>query len=203
MSCSGMDRLLFEYLAGDLAGEKLTQIEVHLASCADCALRCDELNRTLAIVRDIPVEQPDAITWTRFEHGLTRRIRGARPSARRSVFSSLRWTLPALAATALLLALSLPQLLRSDQAETDALITLDRELVLALEPQIEQLLLNDIESFPADDVIWTAVDWIGDAEIAAVADAASFQFSLDAVLDEEQWSQEDAKMFIELFTEQV
>ena len=62
MQCEEVQKLLFEYLEGDLPDEARRQVEAHLAGCDSCAQLAEEYRRALAALGTLEKDVPDFVT---------------------------------------------------------------------------------------------------------------------------------------------
>ncbi|MFW5982510.1 MAG: anti-sigma factor family protein [Candidatus Brocadiia bacterium] len=111
MKCVKIQRLLSEYLDGELCREDRRAVEQHLASCDRCERRLEELRRTVEAVADLPPETaPDG-----FCNDVLGRIGSGGP-AQQKVSYLERWQKPMMVAAMFLVVAGVIALLPSETA---------------------------------------------------------------------------------------
>lgn len=120
MRCKEIENLLSGYLEGSLDPTDREKVRQHLAECADCRLRLQEVENTLQLLSEDPIPEADESFWTGFVPQVRSRIDSdERPGP--AVFPKPRFVLGFLSAV-VVVALSL-FLLNADHKKTIQLPT--------------------------------------------------------------------------------
>jgi anti-sigma factor RsiW len=91
---------LSDYLDGELPAGEIAAVEAHLRECGECAAVLNDLKRVVAEAKNLTARPPDADLW----RGIAARTdRIAQPAASLSAGRRFAFTLPQLAAAAVLL----------------------------------------------------------------------------------------------------
>lgn len=83
MRCDETQKLLVEFMEGELEAGEQEAVREHLATCDACASELAAFERTMSFLEDDGYVEPSPFYWTRFEAGLRAKLRG---SDRRFVF---------------------------------------------------------------------------------------------------------------------
>jgi hypothetical protein len=78
MNCDEIKELLPDYLASELAGQRLHSVREHLASCPDCATEAKQIGSVWSALGDLPEEIPPANARARFDTMLDAYSQGQR-----------------------------------------------------------------------------------------------------------------------------
>lgn len=76
MRCDQVEKLLVEYVDGELNAGENTAVSEHVASCQSCARELASLERMKLLLADDGYVEPSSFYWTRFGAGLRERLRG-------------------------------------------------------------------------------------------------------------------------------
>jgi anti-sigma factor RsiW len=82
MICENVKKKLADYAVGGLDEQARTQIETHLASCADCRRELALLEATGAMLEPVEMVEPPAGMWDRLQERLGPRPVRVKPRAR-------------------------------------------------------------------------------------------------------------------------
>jgi anti-sigma factor RsiW len=75
MRCDDTQKLLVEFMEGELGAEEQARVQAHLDECGTCAAELEAFQRTMVLLEDDGYEEPSPFYWTRFEAGLRARLR--------------------------------------------------------------------------------------------------------------------------------
>src|ERR1051326_2724163 len=67
MNCSECQELLSEYIDGDIAEKKHGIVYLHLQSCSECNMICQDLEQIVQVSRDLPLLAPQNALWKQIE----------------------------------------------------------------------------------------------------------------------------------------
>jgi anti-sigma factor RsiW len=87
MRCEQVERLLIDYLEGELGATEAAAVREHLAACGACAAEEAAFESTRELLRNDAYTEPSPFYWTRFDARLRERMR------RRSIWAGAddRW----------------------------------------------------------------------------------------------------------------
>lgn len=75
MRCEETQKLLVEFLEGELDADERARVQAHIETCETCAAELDAFRRTMALLEDDGYVEPEPFYWTRFEAGLRARLK--------------------------------------------------------------------------------------------------------------------------------
>jgi anti-sigma factor RsiW len=75
MRCQQVDRLLLDYLEGELSAAESAAVREHLAECTACAAEAAAFESTRELLRNDGYVEPSPFYWTRFNARLRQRMR--------------------------------------------------------------------------------------------------------------------------------
>jgi anti-sigma factor RsiW len=75
MRCDDAQKLLVEYMEGELGPDEQAAVRAHVETCGACASELEAFQRTMALLEDDGYAEPEPFYWTRFEAGLRARLR--------------------------------------------------------------------------------------------------------------------------------
>jgi len=74
MRCDQVEKLLVEYVDGELNAGEHAAVSEHIEKCADCARELGSLERLRELLSDDGYVEPSSFYWTRFSAGLRERL---------------------------------------------------------------------------------------------------------------------------------
>jgi anti-sigma factor RsiW len=75
MSCEETQKLIVEFLEGELDEAERKRVQAHIEACDSCAAELEAFQRTMTLLEDDGYVEPEPFYWTRFEAGLRAKLR--------------------------------------------------------------------------------------------------------------------------------